>query len=203
VNRRSGLGLASLAAAAGGAAYGTFILMTRGRLVLDVGWGRSYFPLGPIDVQMAAPRELVFDVIQGAYSERAPAEVKRHIKVIERAGDLVVAEHRTPLKLLDAITVETVHFERPARVVFALLRGPVPHVHETFELLERDGVTTLTYQGTLGADLWLFGRWYGGGVVKPAWERVVAASLKTVKAQAEARALAHGRRAEKGSAASP
>jgi hypothetical protein len=203
VNRRGWLGLVSLAAAGGGTACGTFILITRGRLVLDVGWGRSYFPLGPIEVQMAAPRELVFDVIQAGYSERAPAEVKRHIKVIERAGDLVVAEHRTPLKFLDAITVESVRFERPSRVAFALLRGPVPHVHETFELLEREGVTTLTYQGTLGADLWLFGRWYGGSVVKPAWERVVAASLKTVKAQAEARASAQGRRAGKGSAASP
>jgi hypothetical protein len=203
VNRRGGLTLVSLAAAGGGAAYGSFILMTRGRFVLDVGWGRSYFPLGPIEVQMAAPREVVFDVIQGAYSERAPAEVKRHIKVIERAGDLVVAEHRTPLKFLDAITVETVRFERPSRVVFALLRGPVPHVHETFELLEHNGITTLTYQGTLGADLWLFGRWYGGGIVKPAWERVVAASLQTVKVQAEARASAQGRRAGKGSAASP
>ena len=66
--------------------------------MLDVGLGRSYFPLGPIEVQMAAPREVVFDVIQGAYSERAPAGVKSHIKVIERAGDLVVAEHRTPLR---------------------------------------------------------------------------------------------------------
>jgi hypothetical protein len=203
VNRRGGLTLVFAAAAAGGAAYAGFILMSRGRLVLDVGWGRSYFPLGPIEVQMAAPREVVFDVIQGGYSESAPADVKRHIKVIERAGDLVVAEHRTPLKLLDAITVETVRFERPSRVVFALLRGPVPHVHETFELLERDGVTTLTYQGTLGADLWLFGRWYGGGVVKPAWERVVAASLKGVKAQAEARAAAQSRRAGNGPAASP
>lgn len=203
MNRRGGLGLVSLAAACGGAVYGSFILMTRGRLVLDVGWGRSYFPLGPIEVHMAAPRELVFDVIQGGYSERAPAEVKRHIKVIERAGDLVVAEHRTPLKRLDAITVETVRFERPSRVVFSLLRGPVPHVHETFELLERDGVTTLTYQGTLGADLWLFGRWYGGGIMKPAWERVVAGSLKGVKAQAEARASAQSRRAGRGSGASP
>jgi hypothetical protein len=203
VNRRGGLTLLSLAAAGGGAAYAGFILMSRGRLVVDVGWGRSYFPLGPIEVQMAAPREVVFDVIEGGYSESAPAEVKRHIKVIERAGDLVVAEHRTPLQLMDAITVETVRFDRPSRVVFALLRGPVPHVHETFELLERDGVTTLTYQGTLGADLWLFGRWYGGRVVKPAWERVVAASLKGVKAQAETRALAQSRRAGKGPAASP
>jgi hypothetical protein len=39
--------------------------------------------------------------------------------------------------------------------------------------------------------------------VKPAWERVVAASLKGVKAQAEARALAQSRRAGKGPAASP
>ena len=51
-------------------------------------------------MQTAALREIVFDIIQGAYSERAPAEVKRHIKVIERAGDLVVAEHGTPLKFL-------------------------------------------------------------------------------------------------------
>jgi hypothetical protein len=197
---RRGLALAVAAAGAGGLAYGTFILVSRGRLAIDVGWGRSYFPLGPIEVSIAAPRELVFDVIQGAYSERAPTEVKRHIKVTERAGDLVVAEHRTPLKFLDAVTVETVRFERPSRVEFGLLRGPVPHVHETFELVERDGITKLTYQGTLGADLWLFGRWYGGGVVKPAWERVVAGSLKGVKAQAEAKAFARSRRAGNGSA---
>jgi hypothetical protein len=200
---RRGLGLLAGGAAAGGLAYGGFILLSRGRLTLDVGWGRSYFPLGPMEVQMSAPREVVFDVIQGAYSERAPAEVKRHIRVIERAGDLVVAEHRTPLKSLDAITVETVRFDRPSRVTFALLRGPVPHVHETFELLERDGVTTLTYQGTLAADLWLFGRWYGGSVVKPAWERVVAGSLKSVKAQAEAKALVRHRRAHRGPTATP
>lgn len=200
MNRRGGLGLASAVVAGGGLAYGGFILLSRGRLTLDVGWGRSYFPLGPIDVPIAAPRDLVFDLIAGAYSERAPAEVKRHIRVTERSGDLVVAEHRTPLKFLDAITVETVRFERPTRVIFTLLRGPVPHVHETFELLERDGGTTLTYQGTLGADLWLFGRWYGGGVVKPAWERVVAGSLNGVKAQAEAKALARPRRADNGPA---
>ena len=124
MNRRAGLTLAAAAIAGGGVAYGVFILMSRGRFALDVGWGRSYFPLGPIEVSMAAPRELVFDIIQGAYSERAPAEVKRHIKVTERGGDQVVAEHRTPLKFLDAITVETVRFERPSRVSFALLRGP-------------------------------------------------------------------------------
>ncbi|HEY2667899.1 MAG TPA: SRPBCC family protein [Actinomycetota bacterium] len=176
--------------------------MSRGRLTLDVGWGRSYFPLGPMEVGITAPREIVFDVTHGGYSERAPAEVKHHIQVIERAEDLV-AEHRTPLKFLDAITVKTVRFERPSRVTFALLRGPVPHVQETFELVERDGATLLTYQGTLGADLWLFGRWYGGGVVRPAWERVVAASLKGVKTEAEARVAARARRAGDGPDATP
>jgi hypothetical protein len=63
VNRRGGLTLVSLAAAGGGAIYGGFILMSRGRLVVDVGCGRSYFLLGPIDVQISAPRDLVFDVI--------------------------------------------------------------------------------------------------------------------------------------------
>ena len=72
MNRRGGLTLLSLAAAGGGAAYGSFILMTRGRLVLDVGWGRSYFPLGPIEVQMAAPREVVSTSSRGPIRNARP-----------------------------------------------------------------------------------------------------------------------------------
>jgi len=190
-------GLPVLAAGAGAAAGTLFVLMSRGRVHMDLGWGRSFFPLGPIEVTIAAPRDLVFDVIQGAYAERAPAEVRRHIRVLERAGDLVVAEHRTPLRFLDAITVETVRFERPSRVEFVLLRGPVPEVRETFQLREDAGRTTLTYEGTLGADLWVLGRWYGDRVVRPAWDAVVAASLEQVRAQAEAKARSRGRKASK------
>ncbi|GAC1362458.1 MAG: hypothetical protein NVSMB32_02790 [Actinomycetota bacterium] len=178
-----------------GAGWAGFLLLARGRVAMDLGWGRSHHQLGPIEVTMSAPPDLVFEIIRSAYSERAPAEVKRHIKVLERSGDLVVAEHRTPLPLLDALTVETVRFQAPSLVEFSLLRGPVPAVNEVFELVEVQGQTVLTYRGTLAADLWLWGRWYGGRIVKPAWEGVVAKSLLGVKTQAEARAAAHRRRA--------
>ena len=82
----------------------------------------------------------------------------------------------------------SVRFERPTRVTFRLVRGPVPHVVETFEL-EPDGEgTTLTWQGELGADFWGVGRWWGGRVAQ-AWERTVRASLEGIRAEAERRAV--------------
>ena len=44
---------------------------------------------------------------------------------------------------LTATTVETVTFDRPRRVAFRLVRGPVPHVTEEFMLSEHDGGTEL------------------------------------------------------------
>jgi hypothetical protein len=62
----------------------------------------------------------------------------------------------------------------------------VPYVAEKFALIESDGITRLTYDGRLGTDLWALGsRW--GRVVAATWERTVAASLATIKAEAERR----------------
>ena len=97
----------------------------------------------------------------------------------------------------DAITVESVAFERPTRVKFKHLRGPVPYVEEEFLLDERDGETEFIYTGELGADLWALGRIYGGRIVKPVWEQVVRDSLAQVKASAEERAVAQRRRAKR------
>jgi hypothetical protein len=55
--------------------------------------------------------------------------------MIERGADLVLAAHHTPLaSRLTVTTVETVRFERPRRVTFRLVKGPVPHVAERYEL---------------------------------------------------------------------
>lgn len=185
---------ASATVAAGGAAV--FFLASRGLLALDLGIGRSVHPLGPITVRIRAPRDLVFEIVAAPYLGTLPASMEGKIEILERHGDLVVALHRTPLPLSDAITVESVAFERPERVTFKLLRGPVPHVSEEFLLEERDGETEFTYTGELGADLWAFGRLYGGRIVKPVWEKVVRESLAQVKAAAEDRAAARARRAE-------
>lgn len=83
-----------------------------------------------------------------------------------------------------ATTVETVRFAHPDRVDFRLVRGPVPHVVEQFDLIEEDGKTRLEYHGELGTDLWGLGaRW--GALVGRIWEFTAASSLDMIKAEAE------------------
>ncbi|MCA1726999.1 MAG: SRPBCC family protein [Actinobacteria bacterium] len=178
----------------GGAAVAYF-LVSRGMVHLDLGLGRSFHDLGPITLRIAAPRDLVFEIVSAPYLGQMPAFLAGKIDILERTENLVVALHRTPLPLRDAVTVETVAFERPARVTFKLLRGPVPYVEEEFLLEERDGETDFTYRGELGADLWALGRLYGGRIVKPVWQDVVRRSLEDVKQAAEERAFARERRA--------
>jgi len=84
-------------------------------------------------------------------------------------------------------TLETVLFDRPHRVTFRLVRGPVPHVTEEFALTEHDTVTTLAYAGELGTDLGIAGQWWAGKVA-PAWEGAVRASFASIRAEAERRA---------------
>jgi len=159
---------------------------------IDLGMGRRVRPLGPQLVDMAAPREVVFDVIAQPYLGRAPRALADKLRVLERGNDMVLAAHFTPLggRLgLVAQTVETVRFTRPERVDFRLVRGPVPHVVEAFVLTEQAGGagTRLAYDGEIGADLWLLGqRWCE--LVAGRWEQTVAASLAAVKAEAERRA---------------
>src|ERR687895_2125590 len=146
---------------AGAAAVGYVGLVT-GACPLDLGIGRRVRPLGPQLVDMAARREVVFDVIAEPYLGRTPRALADKLRVLERGSDMVLAAHFTPLggRLgLVAQTVETVRFTRPQRVDFRLVRGPVPHVVEAFVLTDEvAGGTRLTYSGEIGADLWRAGQ---------------------------------------------
>ena len=170
--------------AAGGAGY---VLTARGALTLDLGVGRRLRPLGPIRVRAAAPPEILFDVIAGPYLGKTPRAMRSKLDVLERGSDMVVAAHYTPAGGLTATTVEAGRFERPHRISFRLLRGPVPHVLERFELQSSDGGTVLTYTGELGTDLWRLGQSWGSRVA-PVWERAVERSLEAARAEAERRA---------------
>jgi len=86
--------------------------------------------------------------------------------------------------------VETVRFERPERVHFRLVRGPVPYVVETFELHEVEGGTELVYSGELGTDLWFAGQLWGAAVART-WEATVRSSLAGIREEAERRAEPH------------
>ena len=172
---------------AAGALGGLWALIVRGALTLDLGIGRTLRPLGPIVVRIAAPREVVFEVVSGPYLRRTPRALGKKLKVLERGQDLVLAAHFTEIGPLVTTTVETVRFERPSSVHFRLVRGPVPHVVEQFLLHETAEGTELEYRGELGADLWALGRLWGYGVARR-WEAAVRDSLASVKHEAERRA---------------
>jgi hypothetical protein len=172
----------AIAAAAGG-----YTLVVRGALTLDLDVGRRIQPLGPISRSIAAPPETVFDVVAEPYLGRTPRAIRDKLRVLERGSDMVLAAHFTTAGRLTTTTVETVRFERPHRISFRVVRGPVPHVLETFELRDAPGGTEFVYTGELGTDLWRLGQWWGNRVAVP-WERTVASSLDSIQAEAERRA---------------
>ncbi len=165
---------------------GAFLLMAMGRLHLDLGWGRSMCELGPIKISIAAPRELVFEIIAAPYLGRAPA--RSGVEVLARSSELVVAAHHTPVHFYTSRTVEAVDFEPPNRVGFRHLTGPVPHAVEEFTLDDADGETELRYSGELGIDFFVLGRIAARHWVRPQWEGVVREHLEDVKERAEQRA---------------
>jgi hypothetical protein len=183
------LGYAAVGAGLGTAGY---VGLVTGACPIDLGVGRRRRPLGPQVLELAAPREVVFDVIAEPYLGRTPRALADKLRVLDRGGDMVLAAHFTPLggRLgLVAQTVETVRFTRPERVDFRLVRGPVPHVVEAFVLSKQAGGagTRLAYDGEIGADLWWAGqRWCE--LVADRWEQTVVASLAAVKTEAERRA---------------
>jgi hypothetical protein len=183
---RAGIAAAGLAASA--LLFGGYVGLVSGALAPDLNVGRRMRPLGPLTVEIDAPRELVFDIVAAAYEERQPRALSEKVQVLDRGSDMVLAVHRTPVRgRLVATTVETVRFSRPERVDFRLVRGPVPYVVERFGLTERGAATTLTYTGELGTDLWAIGeRW--GILVAGRWEAAVVATFDAVKAEAERRA---------------
>ena len=182
---RFGAGVTTTGAAAG---LGYYLLVT-GKLTLDTGWGRRVRPLGPFGVDIAAPAETVFDIIAAPYQGRTPRAMSGKLKVLERGADMVLAEHYTQVHggRLTATTLETVSFDRPRRVSFRLVRGPVPEITEEFTLTEDDGKTRLDYSGELGTDFGAAGQWWAGRVAA-AWESAVRSSFKSIRAEAERRA---------------
>jgi Polyketide cyclase / dehydrase and lipid transport len=168
------------------AAAGSFLLLAMGRMHLDLGWGRSLHQLGPIEVRIAAPRDMVFEMISAPYLCRAPGSDE--IEVIAGDRSLVVAAHLTKVHFYEARTVEAVEFDPPARVGFRHLTGPVPHAVEEF-ILEADAEgTTLRYSGEVGIDFFLLGRLAGRYWVRGQWERAVSEHLEDLRRRAEERA---------------
>jgi hypothetical protein len=178
-----------------GGIAGGFLLLAMGRLNLDLGWGRSLHQLGPIEVRIAAPRDLVFAMLSEPYLGHTPRD--SGIEVLARGDDIAVATHHTRVHFYDSRTVEVITFEAPARVGFRHLAGPVPHALEQFALEEPNGVTELRYGGEVGIDFFFLGRIAGRFWVRPQWERAVREHLEDLKQRAE---LLAARRQSRGEA---
>jgi hypothetical protein len=162
-------------------------LLASGAVTIDVGVGRSVRSLGPRSWQIAAGREIVFDLIASPYLGRTPHALADKLRVWERGSDMVLAAHMTPVKCGLTTTLETVRVERPERIDFRVVRGPVPHVVESFVLDVADEGTRLTWEGELGTDFWALGTWWGNRVAR-SWEQAVRSSLEAVVVEAERRA---------------
>jgi hypothetical protein len=170
-----------------------FLLLAMGRLNLDLGWGRSIHPLGPIEIRIDAPRELVFEMIQSPYTGRTPRD--SGIEVLAKSELLVVAAHLTKLHFYTARTVEAVEFQPPSEIGFRHLTGPVPYAVERFALGDAAAGTKLVYTGEIGIDYFVLGRIAGRRWAVPQWERTVRKHLDDLKQRAEQRAAARQRRA--------
>lgn len=175
------------AGATAGVGTATYVGLVTGRLSLDLGVGRRTRALGPLTVDIAAPRETVYAVATAPYAERRPRAMREKVEILERGDGMVLAAHRTPVGgNLTAVTVETVAFEEPARIDFRLVRGPVPHVVETFEFNETATGTRLLYTGELDTDLGAVGQAWGDLVAR-SWIATVEKALATIKTESERR----------------
>jgi Polyketide cyclase / dehydrase and lipid transport len=152
-------------------------------------------PLGPLVRSIDAPQEVVFDVIAAPYLGRTPRALADKLEVWERGDDMVLAAHFTPVRCGTTTTLETVRFHRPERIDFRVVRGPVPHLTESFLLAPDDGGSELRWQGELGSDLWALGEWWGSRVASN-WTRVVWTSIGEIATEAERRARSSHRAAE-------
>jgi hypothetical protein len=164
---------------------GGFLALAMGRLHLDLGWGRSVHPLGPIRIRIEAPRELVYEILSAPYVGRARSD---SIDVLARGESLVIAAHLTKVHFYEARTVEAIDFAPPERIGFRHLTGPVPHAVEEFRLEQDGDATDLQYDGELGIDFFLLGRIAARRWVIPQWHGAVREHLDDVKARAEQRA---------------
>ena len=178
----------SCAAFAGAAAIGAYVGLVTGRLTIDLGIGRRTRPLGPLHLDIAAPRETVYAAAAAPYADRQPRAMQEKVEILERAGQMVLAAHRTAVGSgLTAVTVETVTLDPPNRMGFRLLRGPVPYVIETFTFDETGDGTRFTYSGELGTDLWWLGQAWGDLVAR-SWMHAVRDSMAMIKTESERRA---------------
>lgn len=124
-----------------------------------------------------APQELCFEVVAAA------GRKLRDVSDTEK-----IVEFRTKNRGREVITVERLLLERPNRITYEWLEGPLPEVSETISFSYADGATTLTYAGSFAVRGGALRRLIGRLWIKPVFDRLVREHLEEAKDIAERRA---------------
>ena len=129
-------------------------------------------------VRVAAPRELLFEVIASAG------------KIVDEAESGRLVEFETEWQGRVFKTVEAVTFECPERITYKWVTGPLVGVEEEIVLHELDPQTTdMTYRGSFRPPSGILGWFRGLSVVRPIFNRLAREHLHQAKRLAETRAL--------------
>jgi len=107
---------------------------------------------------------------------------------IEETADGKLVEFETASRGRTIKTLEFLELERPRRIGYRWVEGPLEHVEEEITLeVTQDEATVMRYSGRLGASGltgWIRTRM----VVRPVFDRLVREHLETAKDVAEKRA---------------
>lgn len=145
--------------------------------------------LQPLDLQIAAPRHMVFQMLSAIGSGQLPGAPGDSARVLSRDGNTIVAEFHTKAGWRTFVTVEEITLYPPERITFQHLKGPLSYVHEEITLDEQDTVTVLRYRGEFFVNSWPLLGWFVGRLyVRPLFQRTVGHHLHGIKKALEDRA---------------
>lgn len=126
-----------------------------------------------------APRELCFEVVAAAGR-----------KVEELSPTERMVEFKTSYRGREVVTLERLDLDRPERIDYEWVKGPLPEVRETIAFTADDeNRTRITYDGMFDVRGGLLARIVARLWIKPTFERIVLEHLEDAKQVAERRAL--------------
>ena len=175
-----------------GVAVVLIVGIAHGRITMELGWGTSWMSLRNRRVPIAAPPEIVFDVLREAARGTIPGITARERTVVlEDSGDLVVNESVNDSRFGRVRAREAVRFHPGGRVTYRHLSGPLPGTEESIEVRAADDGSELRYQGRIPIDFWALGRLVARALILPEYERLldlhIAALAKTCETRARKR----------------
>ncbi|MGH2654102.1 MAG: hypothetical protein ACRDHV_07105 [Actinomycetota bacterium] len=167
--------------------------IARGRITMELGWGRSWLPLRERRVPIEAPPEIVIGVLREAARGTIPGITARERTVVlEESGDLVVNESVNDSRFGGVRAREAVRFDPHGRVTYRHLSGPLPGTEERFDVRNTDLGSELAYQGRIAVDFWGLGRVVARVLILPEYERLLDLHIAALTGTCETRARRRG-----------